>query len=548
MLDVLPAFAGDDRVALVFTVVPGSDFGGRLPSMLDELGAYRIPWGEAVRTRANLALAASPNGDLHRLRVPLVLVPHGAGFNKRLRDVSDPGVDSDASGLSSRQLLRRGRVTASVIGLAHPDQIGRLAASCPQAAHRARVIGDPCLDRMLAGQARRASYREALGASAGRRLVFVSSTWGPRSLYGGLTELPARLLAELPYDDYRLALALHPNVWATHRPWQLHQWLSDALDAGLLLLGPEEGWRAAVVAADLVIADHGSVPLYAAALDRPVLMAGDSGDEIVAGTPITTLAAAAPALDSSAGLRDQVERAIGQYRPGSLRGAADQAFALTGGSMAALRSLLYGLLDLAEPQRPVTVRAVPVPAGSPRPVPALQVRTVLERRSSGEAGDAIRVERFPVAVNGFTPAPPDDGSRLHLLVDVADCDELRPLQSATILLCRGRPAADRGSEARAADGLAAELLAGYPRCRAVAVLTDPAKLSLSLRDGVTVRVTLGPAGTRSSGSSDAAIAASALYERLRGAPGRPLLTPLTVRSGERRILLTPESSNPHGPP
>ncbi|UNO43139.1 translation initiation factor 2 [Streptomyces sp. MST-110588] len=405
ILDVLPVFAGDPRVELAFTVVPGSDFGGRLPAALDRLGTVHLPWSQAVRTRFNLALAASPNGPLHRLRAPLVLVPHGAGFNKRLAGGRrGSGDEPDASGLSARQLEHRGRVTAAAIGLAHPDQMTRLATACPKALPRARIIGDPCLDRMLAGVRWRERYRAAFGVRPGRRLTVVASTWGPRSLYGVLTDLPGRLLAELPYDDHRVALVLHPNVWARHGEWQIRHWLAGELAAGLVLLPPEEGWRAALVAADCVVADHGSLALYAAALDRPVLLTGTGDGEVVAGSPLTDLAALAPRLDPALPLRGQVEGVVADHKPGSLQRACDRAFSLVGGSTGALRTLLYGMLELSEPPGEA------VPPAPPVPRPARETASALLVRARVTPG-TVRLERFPVSVRELAPRdcePPSD--------------------------------------------------------------------------------------------------------------------------------------------
>jgi hypothetical protein len=79
------------------------------------------------------------------------------------------------------------------------------------------------------------------------------------------------LLGALPSDEYRVALVLHPNVWSWYGEFQIESlWLDRARDAGLLLLPPDNGWKAALISADLVIGDQGSVTLYAAALDKPV--------------------------------------------------------------------------------------------------------------------------------------------------------------------------------------------------------------------------------------------------------------------------------------
>lgn len=73
-----------------------------------------------------------------------------------------------------------------------------------------------------------------------------------------------RLTSELPIDEYRTAAVLHPNIWAGHGPGQVRLWLDRARRAGLALVDPLAGWRQALIAADLVIGDFGSVSYYAA--------------------------------------------------------------------------------------------------------------------------------------------------------------------------------------------------------------------------------------------------------------------------------------------
>ncbi|MFC7740294.1 hypothetical protein ACFQXA_03960 [Nocardiopsis composta] len=60
------------------------------------------------------------------------------------------------------------------------------------------------------------------------------------------------------------------------------------------LIPPEQGWQAALVAADAVIGDHGSVTYYAAALGRPVLLAAFDEGEVLPGSHIDLLGRAAP--------------------------------------------------------------------------------------------------------------------------------------------------------------------------------------------------------------------------------------------------------------
>jgi hypothetical protein len=309
LLDVLPVFDGDTRVQLVFAVDHGSRFSDELPARLTASGARLIDWDTAVSETFDLAVAASDNGDLHRVKAPLVLLPHGVGYQRFA--AHEPGA---VSGLRLSTLARDDHVVPSTLVVSHPDQLEVLRTVEPRLVPRAIVAGDPCFDRIQLSSRRRDHYRAAFGAED-RQLVVICSTWGRHSLFGRQPGLPTRIVAELETDRYRTALVLHPNVWARHGPLQIRTWLRPALDAGLVLVPPDEGWRAAIVAADLVLSDHGSLTCYAASAGVPVLIAEDGGPEVVPGSPADTLRKLMPALAPDLPVAEQDPRPA-RERPG----------------------------------------------------------------------------------------------------------------------------------------------------------------------------------------------------------------------------------------
>src|SRR5207249_12258290 len=117
-----------------------------------------LPWQQALSHTSHLAIAASYGGDLQELTPPLMVVPHGMGYNKYL----ETGGDNPVFGLSSPWLLHNGRLVPSTIVLSHTEQLDRLARACPEAVGAALVAGDPCFDRMLASRPLRETYRQAL--------------------------------------------------------------------------------------------------------------------------------------------------------------------------------------------------------------------------------------------------------------------------------------------------------------------------------------------------------------------------------------------------
>ncbi|WP_433327769.1 translation initiation factor IF-2 [Spirillospora sp. CA-294931] len=496
LLDVLPVFDGDLRVQVSFTVSAGSAFGGGLPDFLH--GMRVVPWRRAVRTRFDLALTASANGALHRLKAPVAVMPHGVGHNRLVEAAT--GHPDVASGLSRGQLLHRGRVVPSLLVLSHAEQLARLRRTCPDAARVAIVTGDPAFDTMTSSLPARDRYRRALGAGPGQRLLVFSSTWGPRSLFGRHPGLLARWVAQLPIDRYRAALILHPNVWARHGEPQIDLWLADALDAGLRLVPPERGWQAALVAADWVVGDHGSVTYYAAALRRPTALAAFGAEELAPDSPLAAFGAGRPLLDPRRPLLDQL---------GGLRPPADLPDALgnRGNGARDLRRALYALMKLDPPPVAPRQRSLPEPAGRYREVASVLV--------AGTArADRVELDRYPATLDG------DDLDDPHLLVEEIEADR-RLLESAAVFV-RREPPAD-------ADAWAKDVLAAYPGADlAVASLGDERALIVH-RDGPRL---VGRGG-------DVALIAAAV--RLRHAAGLPLDGTWTVSTGaeEVRINVTP---------
>ncbi len=349
--DVVPLLEGDRRVQVVFTHAPSALISSGVREYLCRLGGVVVPWQQATQMRFDLALAAS-DGLLEWVHAPVMKLPHG------VRPSSN------------------GSAIAAAIMLPTRSQVERLRRSCPAAAKTAIVAGDPCFDRIAASVPRRDAYRRALDVGE-RTLVVVSSTWGPASLLGRNPGLLAELAEELPPQRYQIAALIHPDVWGWHSPRQVRAWYEDSVQRGLLIIPPEEGWGAVLAAADVVVGDHGSTTCYAAGAGIPVLLASRGEGEVEPGSPAAALAEIAP------GLRPPHVGA--QRYAGQIDGAAlawhpeqhDQIRALVtdvpGRSVRLIRSVMYRLMELSEPDEPAPTRPVPAPrplaaatAGDPR--------------------------------------------------------------------------------------------------------------------------------------------------------------------------------------
>ncbi|GGK90169.1 hypothetical protein GCM10010094_58960 [Streptomyces flaveus] len=459
LLDVLPVFSGDDRISRLFTLVPGSDFGADALSAIDALGARTVPWSEACGRTYDMVVAASPKGDLRLLRGPHVLVPHGAGFNK---SIPGEGSADSASGLDPAYLRRPDHdAPIALHALAHPDQVARLAATDPRAARHAKVIGDLTLERVLASTSLRDRYRAALGTGA-RELLVLVSTWGPESLIRQHPGLPARLAAQLPHDEYQLALVVHPNERGLLGTYELTERLAPALDAGMILPDPHEEWASVLIAADALVTDHGSAALYyCAARDRPVVSVHRGGGELIPGSPMGVLLDRIPQL----GRAENIADALRAYRPGPGHAAAEAAFAPPGDAVDRLRTEVYALLGLAPPIHGFTPRPLPPPAPATRVPAAFDVH--VETTAAG-----TRITRHPAGTG-----PPGH----HLAVEHGSAGE-QLARSAGLLYRRPLPASTAPVDlAWTADGWTRHALSAYPNCRSAAALLPSGRCLLRVR-------------------------------------------------------------------
>jgi hypothetical protein len=512
LLDALSVFSSDFRVEVRFAFDDSSAFSTGVPDLLRESGVRFAALRDAMRSRFDLALMASENIELEHIDAPVVVLPHGTGFHRYVPD-------SEGQGDRLAGVVPAARLAGRQVWMAvpHPGQREQLQADYPEAAARCVVVGDMVFDELAASLPLGDLYRQDLAVGPGQRLVVVTSTWGTGSLMHSWQELPARLLGELPADEYRVALVLHPNAWSWHGEYQVKLWLADAREAGLIVLPPSGGWQAALVASDAVIGDHGSVTLYGAALDRPVLLAGDqAAAKVVPGTPPDELSRTAIRLDGARPLAGQIAAAIEGHDPGRFAALADRMFARRGEAAIMLRDLLYDRLSLAVPDSVPAVRA----AGRPRPEQT-EARSFVVFSKVGP-GREISLWRFPAAVDNGGVADP--GAARHLCVDEEDPDRRRSENASVIVR---RVSTGRGEAGAWIDSA----FRRYPGCRVTAAATADGCLAGSA-DGQRIHVTASPA-------TDPALAASAVYACLRA--GEQARGPVTIRTGTSSFaaLMTP---------
>ncbi|WP_410631505.1 hypothetical protein [Amycolatopsis sp. cmx-4-83] len=249
----------------------------------------------------------------------------------------------------------------------------------------------------------------------------LSSTWGRESLLGHLAGLPELLANQLPADDFRLAVAVHPNVWWGHSPWQVRQWLAGCVRAGVTVFDDVDDWRASLVAADVVVGDHGSVTFYAAALGVPVVLATAPEQAVAPDSPIGLFLGRASRLTGLDDLAGQLREAIEGHDPAHLADVTSLTTSRPGSSASLLRAVLYEHLDLPEPSSAVDAPLLPVPA---RELDRCHSHLV-QVTNSGPA--SAQVTRFPAEALRHHPdtgshvlvvGPHETSRRWHELADV----------------------------------------------------------------------------------------------------------------------------------
>ena len=373
VFDIADLFDGDLRVQISFTVPPNR-LGDGTAGLLGRLGVRVVPWRQAVAQRYDLAVTANLGG-MAEIDAPVAFFSHGASQNKqaRPRGRGSIPVPSQIHGFSRSALIQGGMLVPSAVALGHDRELALLAEDCPEALPVARVVGDPCYDRIVAGRRLRAAYRDALGLEPGEKLVVVSSTWSEDSLLGSAAHQLERLVEQLPPPGHRVVLLIHPNVVAAYGTYQLRAWWGHLAPKGLILTRPEQDWEPFLIAADYIVGDHGSVTLYGATVGVPVLLGAYNQSAVHPSSGAAALAAIAPRLVGSVPVSEQLAQAVEQFAAGAMAQVASLISSEPGGFARHTRSLLYGMLGLGQPAVPARVADAP----EPRSLRELAVRSTM---------------------------------------------------------------------------------------------------------------------------------------------------------------------------
>ncbi|WP_143760720.1 hypothetical protein [Actinosynnema mirum] len=495
----------------MYALSPGSAFSKGARDLLRGAGAYVIKNSKALRkAEVDLVVTASEKIDFSIFPETVTFVaPHGLGFHKLVPDAEKKKARR-LSGLVKDKHLRDCVVRQVVT---HSNQLEQLRKVTEHIEGKTELCGDLSFEIIRDSAHRRRAYRDEFGLKRGQKLVVVTSTWGSRSLLRQARELIGRLLNRLPREEYRIALVLHPNVWARKGEGAVMTDLERELAGGALLVRPEQGWHAGIVAADLVIGDHGSVSLYAAMNGTPFLLAA-AGDEVVPGTSMAALVEGAPRLRSGDDVLARCRAAMlgeGQLDAQTL---LDRTIEQPEGAAARMRELFYGALGLSLPAAPLPRYAAPLPLLCQKPVEASEVRTMLHAQSTV-------IVKSCASVYFEDRDATEDGWERHLSVP-AKGSSLHHRRDASVIIdgepCPPGEVSERLDELRQHNG----------NCRIVVVREGPECVAEVL-GGKRYRI-------QAEGEVEPVQQAAVLYALLVG--GLPLTGHFAVRLGEAQHKVT----------
>ncbi|WP_212764396.1 hypothetical protein [Streptomyces sp. I05A-00742] len=326
-----------------------------------------------------------------------------------------------------------------------------------------------------------------------------------------------------------MVAVLHPNIWYGHGPGQVRAWLDRARRAGLTLVDPLGGWRQALIAADCVLGDHGSVTYYAAAIGRPVLLGSFPEEDLDPDSPVAAFGRTAPRLRPSDDLRRQLDEAVETHDPDRYAEAAALVSSVPGRSAALLRGVLYGIAGLPEPSaRPALLERLPLPSYEPadRTAPVRVLTRVLDT-------DPPRVAVSRYTDPAYEPEDPD-ADAAHTAVH-EDTRDPGLLGTADVVL---RSAAPDDPRLGPPAAWTAEVMARHPYCGLAAYVTAPDRCTVRTRAGDLLELAAAPGPDGRADLCDPAAYASALYAWVGDGHAAP--AGLTVVTGAVRHRVTVE--------
>lgn len=259
---VLRAFAtiaSEAGVKGYITTFPGR--GERLMQKAEELGLTWVSDLRAVCTQWTLVLLADHAPLKYAPSVPKLILPHGPGPSRMVRQGSyyyDRG----------RALWPDGTPVYELMLDTSKYAAERALEWLPEYAGRVRVAGDLVADEIVSQVA------DGAARSEGVTRVAVMSTWGPHGLVPRHSEwLFSEMIALAAEGSHEFLVTMHQNLWDVRRAGT-SQWRDRAHElrsAGIRVVGPDEDWTHLLHTTDVAIADHTSLAALYSVLRKPIV-------------------------------------------------------------------------------------------------------------------------------------------------------------------------------------------------------------------------------------------------------------------------------------
>ncbi|WP_112271709.1 hypothetical protein [Lentzea terrae] len=452
-LELMPCFNGDPRVKVEFVLCTGSRFAQGTKELIKQHGWPVISVKKALKLikkerGPDLIVSASERIDFRPFHpVPVIVLPHGLALHKI---VPEPDLrKSRQSGVVPEKHMAMGHIRMVAT---HPDIEDQLLRISTETKERVVIGGDTSYDLIAISKRRRPEYRARFGVGENRKLIAISSTWGEGSLLAEWEEALCAFLGSLPSSEYRVALMLHPNMWAWRAKHGIEAILEPHLKRGGLLVVLPDYWHSLVVAADAFVGDIGSPTLYAAMAGVPTAF-GVYRDSVVA--PDTVMAEAKHLIrhiDRHGDLRLQIDDLIAGHDPALAETLRAKLIAKPLDALEGFRRLFYEKLQIDPPARPMPAEVAAYPQ-------MMSEQVWSHRDYPTVVGDTVVLQRFP---HGARPSPEFADKEGHLVSESEEADN-HAIENASVVV---NPSACESDEI---EGQLARLRDDWPGSKLVGV-------------------------------------------------------------------------------
>lgn len=345
LLDVARLAGADPRLRVVFAAAPGPS-----RDAVEELlrgAAVVVPWPEFCEGDFGLVIAGSVPPGHRPGALGHLAEARGRRSGAPVIVLSDHAREADDASWAP-----------VVFAFSHVAEQAVAGASTPGRRPPGTVVGDSTHDRLLASLPLRDFYRRALGVAPRQRLVAVAlPPERPPDGEARARDVLHRLVSELPADEYYVLALPQPGP----DPHPGCRGLARHLRKGLGLMPPETDWRAALVAADWIIGDHGPVARYGTITGAPVILSRPVDDLHAPDGVTAEMVSAVPRLSEHGPIRAQLRDAVTLWRPERTRAVVERITSEPGRFDRNIRRLMYGLLRLPQPATIPVADPVPPP-------------------------------------------------------------------------------------------------------------------------------------------------------------------------------------------